>query len=92
MQLEDGETRDIECDEPITGRYVTIHLNGSEHLQICGFMVFAEQEGKFSYANFLETVQIKVDIWPVIWTPYDGDIVGPFEVLFYIEGSAQAWE
>ena len=39
VQLGTGETRTIQCDEPVRGTFVTVNLNQKNYLTICEFQV-----------------------------------------------------
>ena len=58
----DGVTREMVCDRPVTGRYITVYMyqtNGTkEPLTICELEVFGEPApGKFFYFIFCPIIQ-----------------------------------
>ena len=41
-----GETKEINCNQAVTGRYVVAQLTGSNYLTICEFEVYGSASGE----------------------------------------------
>ena len=57
-QLRTSETRVIQCNHPVRGRYVTVNLNQLNPLTICEFEVHGTPAGNHSFFVFSEQISI----------------------------------